>query len=59
MVTLNLPVNPKNWLERLSTDETSEKLDEIHPEVIDFFKILKVDKLEENTRAIIMDSTLL
>ena len=45
MVTFNLPENPKTWLERLLTDETSEKLDTIHPEVVDLFKIPNADKI--------------
>ena len=49
------PVNPKTWLDCLLTDENSEKLDIIHLEVVDLFKIPNADKLDENERAIVMD----
>lgn len=56
MTTPNHPENPKTWLERLLTDETSKKLDTIHPEVVDLFKIQNTDKLDKNTRVNLVDS---
>ena len=47
---------PKTWPEHSSTDETSETLDAIHPEVVDLFKMLNADKLDKNARANLMNS---
>ena len=47
--------NPTTWLERLQTDEASDKLDSIHEDVVDLFKINDATPLDDDSRTKMLD----
>ena len=51
MLNTTIQDDPKNWLERLQQDKSSDQLDSIHEEVVDLFKIINADALSDDERA--------
>ena len=55
MTNPNDKQEPTTWLERLVQDESSAQLDSIHEEVVDLFKIINADALDDDERAKMME----
>ena len=47
--------NPTTWLDRLQTDEASDKLDSIHEDVVDLFKINDATPIDDDSRTKMLD----
>ena len=47
--------NPTTWLDRLQTDEASDKLNSIHEDVVDLFKINDATPTDDDSRTKMLD----
>ena len=56
MTKITVSDDPKTWLERLESDETSKQLNKIHQNFIDLFKTPDVTVLDEHACEKTMDS---